>query len=101
MRLTLLYNSDDHEFSVNAAVVISANHSLRRDNMNSLWAVKQSINTSLDDYFERWQGKPQNNFKWALFFEEGREAQEYKIFELEQWDYVDNKIKYLLATENL
>lgn len=68
--------------------------------MNSLWAVKQSINTSLDDYFERWQGKPQNYFKWALFFEEGREAQEYKIFELEQWDYVENKIKYLLATEN-
>lgn len=94
MKLTLLNNSDDPEFSENAAVFISENHSLTRDNLNFLWAVKQSIVTSLGDYFEGWQGQPQKNFKWALYFEEGREAQEYEIFELEQWYYVDNKLSF-------
>lgn len=38
---------------------------------------------------------------WELFFEERREAQEYKPFvESDKWDYVDSAINYLLATEN-
>lgn len=37
MRLTLLYNSDDPEFSENAAVLISENHS----KMECMWRKQQ------------------------------------------------------------